>query len=83
MKIYGFCLVVLFIAATYCVLAPRVNDGIVGKVLLSMVAMTSVSMLFSGHYSESAGILIWLLIGLLIRQFMVDFVFVGYRVGKK
>jgi hypothetical protein len=69
---------VVFAWATYCVLSPKVHDGIVGKLLFSAAAIAAASNLVAQHLSHPGPadtVLAGALTLLGIRQFVLEVIF--------
>lgn len=73
----------LFVVSTFLVLTPQYDDGIVGKILLSMLAVSSYCVLFTnGHPLQiTVAVMLASLGGALIRDFVV-FKFRALKVKK-
>ena len=64
-------MVVILAWSTWCVLSPNINDGIVGKILFSTVAMAALAELQGGENDNSIYILLMAIVFLIIRQYAV------------
>lgn len=62
----------VFIWSSYCVLSPRVHDGLAGKLLFSTVAIAAAAKLM-GASSYADAVLVWALALLGARQFFLKF----------
>jgi len=58
---------IVFTWSSYCVLSPRVHDGLIGKLLFSTAAVAAAAQLMgAAHYT--AAVLAWALALLCVRQ---------------